>query len=278
MKKILLSSLLFSALLGNFAFGDEVQLNSQISSDSNSSINQAEGKRYYDLALTYRWKNFNEKNFLTNLERSASLGYQKANVRLGQYYRVDKKDYKKAFEYYALAANGGEGDGFAVIGSFYHDGLGVAKDPQKAVEYYERAMALDSGWAYTAIGYYAFEKGELGYEKNNQKAVEYYEKGCELGDGQGCFNLGNSYQYGVIGLEVNGQKAVEYYEKAAVLEHSRAMVNLSLLYKNWDSHLVAKDKEKSKYWEDRALEIGQASDVIAIGASKGMGSLFGLFR
>ena len=79
----------------------------------------------------------------------------------------------------------------------------------------------------------------------------------------------------IVGLEVNGQKAVEYYEKAAALEHSRAMVNLSLLYKNWDSHLVAKDKEKSKYWEDRALEIGQASDVIAIGASKAWAAYFG---
>ena len=275
MKKILISSLLFSALFGNFSFADEAQLSSQISSDSNSTINQAEGKRYYDLALTYRWKNFNEEKLLTNLEKAASFGYTKANIKMGQYYRLDKKDYKKAFEYYVLAANAGEGDGFAALGHMYNNGQGVAKDPQKALEYYEKAIALGSGWAYTDIGYFGYKKGEFGYEKNGQKAVEYYEKGCELGNGQGCYNLGYSFQRGLNGLEENGLKAVEYYEKAAALEHSRAMVDLCLLYKNWDSHLVAKDKEKSKYWEDRALEIGQASDVIAIGASKGMGSLFG---
>ncbi|MCK9549467.1 tetratricopeptide repeat protein [Aquamicrobium sp.] len=278
MKKILISSLLFSALFGNFSFADEAQLSSQISSDSNSTINQAEGKRYYDLALTYRWKNFNEEKLLTNLERSASYGYTKANMLLGLYYKNDKKDYKKAFENYSIAANAGIGDGFAALGSIYNNGLGVAKDPQKAIEYYEKAMALDSGWAYTDIGYLGYKKGEFGYEKNDQKAVEYYKKGCELGSDAGCYNLGRAHQYGIAGLEVNGQKAVEYYEKAAALDNSRAMVDLSLLYKNWDSHLVPKDKEKSKYWEDRALEIGQASDVIAIGASKGMGSLFGLFR
>ncbi|KAF3979124.1 MAG: sel1 repeat family protein [Methylococcales symbiont of Iophon sp. n. MRB-2018] len=61
-----------------------------------------------------------------------------------------------------------------------------------------------------------YTEGE-GVKQNHFKAVEFYQKACALDDGEGCNNLGFMYDKGE-GVRQSTQKALEYYGEACDLE------------------------------------------------------------
>ena len=55
-----------------------------------------------------------------------------------------RKDYGKALEYFHLAADKGDADAMFGLGECYYLGVSVEKDPDKAAEWYRKA--LDAGY------------------------------------------------------------------------------------------------------------------------------------
>ena len=53
-----------------------------------------------------------------------------------------EQDYEKAFEYYTLAAEQGEGKAFNNLGDMYENGHGMEQDYEKAAEYYRKAAEM----------------------------------------------------------------------------------------------------------------------------------------
>ena len=49
---------------------------------------------------------------------------------------VNAEDYGRAMEYFQLAADAGNAEGWRGLGNMYADGLGVEPDYNRAMEYY----------------------------------------------------------------------------------------------------------------------------------------------
>ena len=90
----------------------------------------------------------------------------------------DAEDYGKAMEYFQLAADAGNAEGWRGIGNLYADGFGVEQDSGRALECYQLAAELGDAQAYYNIG--KVNKYVMGEDKETGKAVEYYQKNSAL--------------------------------------------------------------------------------------------------
>ena len=96
--------------------------------------------------------------------------------------------------------------------AFYnHVGFGIAKDYNKAAEYYQKACDMGILLGCDKIGM-MYELGE-GFQKDYKKAIKIYEKTCSLKDEAGCFALGRLYAEGQ-GVEKNISTAKKYFQKS----------------------------------------------------------------
>ena len=96
------------------------------------------------------------------------------------------------------------------LGNAYSKGKGVAKDPNKAAQFYQKACdgGEMQGCSSLAITY---EEGR-GVTKDLSKAAQLYEKACDGGVMFGCIQLGIFYQYG-RGVTEDLSKAAQLYKK-----------------------------------------------------------------
>jgi uncharacterized protein len=94
------------------------------------------------------------------------------------------------------AANAGNGDAAAAIGSWYVHGKHVKKNARKAVEWFLKAA--DAG---NAEGFYgiagAYEQGIGGLKKDERKAFEYYVRAALAGETFAFQEVARCYLYGI---------------------------------------------------------------------------------
>ena len=81
-------------------------------------------------------------------------------------------DYKKAFELYTLAAEGGNATAQTAIGWMYYLGLGTDKDDEKSAKWTLEAAKQGDVTAMNNLGY-LYENG-IGIEKNQEEAEKWY--------------------------------------------------------------------------------------------------------
>lgn len=116
---------------------------------------------------------------ISMFEKAISLGNIYAYNNLGKIYE-NKKNYKKAFEYYIVSANHGESWAANKIGEFYRKGI-FGKDLKKAFEYYTIASQGPKftlcPWAKYNLAKYFYLNGnlEIGINKDVNKAIQLLE-------------------------------------------------------------------------------------------------------
>jgi TPR repeat protein len=137
------------------------------------------------------------------------------------------KDYRKAKEYYELAANQGSADAQNSLGVLYHDGLGVPQDYRNAKEYYKLAANQGHAFAQRHLGV-LYEQG-LGVTQDYGKAMEYYELAANQGNANAQHSLGIYYEQG-LGVSQDYGKAREYFELAANQGNTDAQNYLGVLF------------------------------------------------
>ena len=104
-------------------------------------------------------------------------------------------------------------------------GQGVAKNIEKAIDYYNQAAELGSAESLLNLGIiYADSKDD------KKKAFECYQKAAELGNSKALFNMGLMYQEGQGVDRIDIRKAKECFEKAADQGNAQAQLNLALIY------------------------------------------------
>ncbi|MDO4952135.1 MAG: tetratricopeptide repeat protein, partial [Bacteroidales bacterium] len=81
------------------------------------------------------------------------------------------KNYKKAAEYYIIAANKGNADAQSSLGRCYYNGQGVSQNYYKAVEWYRKAAEQGDAMAQHNLGV-CYYNGQ-GVSQNYYKAVEW---------------------------------------------------------------------------------------------------------
>ena len=182
----------------------------------------------------------------------------------------DAADYGKALEYYQLAADAGNAEGWRGIGNLYANGEGVEMDTDKAREYYDLAAEQGDAKSLYNIGllymYDMDEKQDIG------KAVEYYLKAGELGYADGYTTAADIYQYG-NGVEQDTGKAAEYYQKAADLGDTSVYYSLGAMYYSGEG--VERDLGKAAEYYQKAADLGVVQAFCDLGmmyyAGEGVG-------
>ena len=137
------------------------------------------------------------------------------------------------------------------LGYAYSIGKGVAKDPNKAAQFYQKACDGGAMEGCFSLGN-AYYNGD-GVTKNLNKSVELYQKACDGGEMEGCFNLGNAY-YNGDGVTKDIYKAMELYQK--VCDGGEIKECLKLGYTYYFGNGVAKDIYKAMKLFQKACDGG----------------------
>jgi hypothetical protein len=141
-------------------------------------------------------------------------------------------NYPKAMKYFEKGALKGDASSMASIGFLVERGLGVPKDPNLAVNWYEKAIAKQPTLkrATFLLGM-TFARG-IGNSVDLPKAEEFFQLSIFNGDdflswvgwweklsqeGQLDMNslLGTIFEKGLLGIPQNTQKAIEYFSKGS---------------------------------------------------------------
>lgn len=114
-----------------------------------------------------------------------------------------------------------DSDLFNDLGILYNDAVGVERDMEKAIKYYERAVELDNDLARSNLAD-IYRKGIGGVEKNPVRALELY-KACKLP--YAYYRVGEAYENG-WGVERNEDVAKFNYLVAYKAGHPLARKKL----------------------------------------------------
>jgi len=125
-----------------------------------------------------------------------------------------------------MAAEQGNVDAQFQLGVFYFSGYGVAKNHEKAAEWYRKAAEQGDAYAQYQLGALYFDG--IGVVKNDEKAADWFRKAAEKGDADSQYQLGTLYIDGV-GVAKNDEKAVYWYRKAAEQGNESAIESLKEL-------------------------------------------------
>jgi TPR repeat protein len=91
-----------------------------------------------------------------------------------------KKNDKEAFILYKKAAELGNADAMFTLGTMYHFGEGVLKDPEEAFKWYKKAAELGNAEAMSSLGaMYYFGEGVL---KDPKEAKYWVKKAYDVGN------------------------------------------------------------------------------------------------
>lgn len=153
-----------------------------------------------------------------------------ALLKLAYYYfyglRGVAKNYEKAFEYFSHAAHLGDVSAKTSLGYMYMKGLGVTKSHSKAYKEFNEAALRKDPRAKCGLG--TLYMSGYGVEKNEKLGLSYFKEAADIGNAEG------QYLYGSHILASNTKnlmkQGVEYLNLAAHQGHAAAMYALALLH------------------------------------------------
>jgi cell division septum initiation protein DivIVA len=129
--------------------------------------------------------NHQQAEAIAYLEKSAELGYGKAQASLGEDYlngHGETQDQQKAVYWLNLAAGQGNRAAEALMGEFYENARGVAPDQAKAIHFYTLSAAQHYGPAERDLGLdYEFGRGVA---HNRALAIQYLKRAAADGNDQ----------------------------------------------------------------------------------------------
>ena len=205
-----------------------------------------------------------ENDEITALIRAAQQGNAESQYDLGYHYYFGRhiaKDKEKAVEYFHKAAAQGHLEAQYKLGHMYNIGLCVKQNKEKALEWFCKAAENGSSAAQYALGK-MYIKGDV-VEKNKEKAFQWFCKAAEKDHAEAQLKLAWAYSTGA-GVEVDKEKAFEWCQKAAEQGEIDAMKSLCGLYK--DGQGVEKNLPLAAYWKlksdlafDGAVEINDGN-------------------
>lgn len=186
--------------------------------------------------------------------------------RLGKCYEfgvgVDK-DTNLALDYYQKAAEKGSGIACKTLGEFYKIGRYVQRDISKCLEYLNKGSKLKtpgSDEAAIMLGDMYHSGDEV--EKNETKACDLYRIAADQGNSNAYYRLGMQTFNG-WGVEADKTKGMEYWKKGAELNHWGCMYIIGVSY--IEGKDLPKDIEKGLYWLEHSADRGLADSRCYLG-------------
>jgi TPR repeat protein len=153
----------------------------------------ATGEQIYQMAAQAEANHQPKNVVLAYIQKSAELGYVRAQAALGEDYLNGKgvpKDLQKSLHWLSLAADQHSRAAQDLMGEFYAAGEVVPKDEAKAVQFYTLSAAQHYGPAEMDLGL-AYEFGR-GVTHNRTQAIEYLKRAAADGNDQLAANYANA--------------------------------------------------------------------------------------
>ena len=165
---------------------------------------------------------------ISRIKDLADNGNVNAQLSLGKIYfdglAGEDQDYKKAFHYFAKAANQGSPDAMYNIGICYEGGFGVPRqDPEQAIYWYHHAADRGVPDAQLKSAIYAEIQGHA------EESFKYYKMLADQGEPR-CMNQVALFLLNGYGTKPDPAAAVEYLRKSIQTGNTRAMVRLADCY------------------------------------------------
>ena len=160
------------------------------------------------------------------------------------------KDMEKALYWYEKAAEQGHINAQFYCGWMNDNGEGTPLDKSKALQWYEKSAEQGNATAQFNCGN-MYDNG-IGTEKDTVKALYWYEKSAAQGDADAEARAENYYL-------THGAKAKEfaYFQEAALHGDEMAQFILAKMFRYGCG--TYKNKEKYRYWLEKAAEQGLAA-------------------
>jgi TPR repeat protein len=130
---------------------------------------------------------------------------------------IEKKQYGEGYKTFKKLADGGCPYSQCVVGLMHKNGIGVKKDPQLAIAYFEKSAKQGFGDAQRWLGemYY---KGE-GVRADHAKALEWFEKAARNDIVEAQYKIGHLYRTsGLASAKAKGAAWIAKAEKTGVAD------------------------------------------------------------
>lgn len=160
---------------------------------------------------------FLESAKLGNIYSQGNVGYMN-ELALGV-----EKNLEEAFKWYLISAKENLSSSIINVGRCYFYGIGVEKNLEQARIWDEKGASYNDKGCFVRLGY-IYEDSDL------TKAVEYYTKAVDLNSDYACDRLGYIYYHGSDNISKDIDKAIDYYKRAGELGNANAYCSLANLY------------------------------------------------
>ena len=167
------------------------------------------------------------------LAAEAEKGQAEAMLNLGRFYEQGvgiARNYTKALEWYEKAAKAGQAAGYFNMGVCFEIGMGTAADAAKALHNYQKAA--DMGMALAMYKLSSLFISGTGTAKDAAKGVVWLEKAANAGFATAANDLGAIYLSGLLGQKKDEVKALPLFMKAADLGSLDAIRNIAGMHKD----------------------------------------------
>jgi len=185
----------------------------------------------------------NPENAMKMFTQAADKGNPAANRLLAQIHEEglggQKKDLKKALEFYSKAANG--------------------RDPEAL---FRMGVASEQGWMDA-------DSKEVLVQPNAKNALDLYRLAAQNNDLRALYNVGVYYENGNV-VDKDVDKAFELFKRAAESGVPQAMQKVGLGYQNGQG--VKQDLVAAKSWFEAGSNANFAPSQLSLGAMYEMGS------
>lgn len=220
----------------------------------------------YLVGFWYGNGNGGQKDDAKSLEwllKSIAQGHVPACQHLAQKYEQGQgvpKNSAIAFQYRKIAAERNNRQEQFLVAQYYE---GVLKDEKEALKWYRKA-SNSSGSASLAIGRF-YEEGLGGLAKDPAKAFEAYQKAASQGVMNAQYRVAKCYETGDKKINViqNDLEAVRFYTLAATQGHKEAQVVMGLRYRTGQG--IGQDFAQSFKYYSTAANQGEVDAQRAVG-------------
>ena len=137
------------------------------------------------------------------------------------------------------------------IGYMYAEGLGVYKDYQKALEWYEEAADRGSILAMNIIGKMYWNG--VGVRQDFEQAMGWFKEAAARGNALAMARIGSMYLEG-MGVNEDYQQAMDWLERAADAGNANAMFCIGAMFEEGQG--TARNIRDAKYWYNEAANRG----------------------
>lgn len=174
------------------------------------------------------------------------------------------KRYDQAFSEFSYLADEGDATAYYYLGKMYAQGLGVEKDEQRAVEYYQKAEKAYNIDAAYELAEMLLDEAKDKNDERFQTGLKYLKRAAYAGQANALNQLGEMYEQG-NNVTKDYKSAFGFYLMGALKGDAKSQFNVARLY--FSGKGAPQDYENGLKWMSRAARQGYvlAQKELALG-------------